>query len=364
MGVILKSRLQNKGGNMSIDILKEDIKSGRLKNLYLFYGEEDFLKKYYIDSIDKKLLRSETALLNKTVIEGKTEPGQIIEACDTFPVFCDMKMVIVKNSGFFTSKKEGSKKEVIKKGKNNTDKRDLKDQLLDYMDNLPSYTCLVFYEDQIDKRLKIVDKVKKNGLIVEFPYQKPVELVKWVMKAGKSFNKEMDMKTASYFVEIGEESMTELLNEFNKLVMYKKDSSVITISDIDMVCTRSIKSRIFDLMDEIGNKNLNKGLKLLNEMVLIKEPILKILFMMGRQLRQILEMKLLLNQGMSQKDACSKMGINPYVAGKIANQASRYSVNKLKESIEEILKMDVAIKTGKINDRVATEILLCKLAQD
>ncbi|MDF2523089.1 MAG: polymerase delta subunit, partial [Clostridiales bacterium] len=44
---------------MSIDALKEDIKNNKIKNLYLFYGPEDYLKKYYLESIEKLILSEE-----------------------------------------------------------------------------------------------------------------------------------------------------------------------------------------------------------------------------------------------------------------------------------------------------------------
>lgn len=336
---------------MSIDTLKEEIKSNELRNLYLFYGEEEYLKKYYLESIDKIILKDDLTGLNKIVLEGKAEASRIVEACETMPVFSEHKLVIVKNSGAFKSKKD-------------TGKQSIKDELLEYLNNIPPFTCLVFYEEEIDKRLKLVDIIKKKGLIVEFPYQKPNELVKWVVKAFKSNGKEIDASTASFLVDISESGMTEILNEINKVVLFLGERSKVGSDDIRKVCTKSIKSRIFDLTDAIAERNITAALKLLNDMIILKEPLPKILFMIARQLRHILEMKLLYNEGMGMKEACSKIGITPYAGSKVLKQAASFSIDKLKSAIEETLELDLAIKTGRINDRTATEILICKLAQN
>ncbi len=335
---------------MSIDVLKEDLKSKKLRNLYLFYGQEEFLKKYYIDSIEKDILENDLSSLNKIVLEGKFDMQKIEDACETLPVFSEKKLVLVRNSGMFKSGKDGSKQQSVK------------DNLLNYLKNIPDYTVLVFYEEEIDKRLKTVDAVKKNGLIVEFAFQKPAELVKWVTKVFKSHKKEISNEDASYLIEICEQGMTEILNEVKKLVMFVGERINITIEDIEKVCTKSIKSRIFDLTDAVAEKNLDKALNLLNDMVILREPLPKILFMITRQLRHVLEMKLLCKEGFSIKDASTKIGIAPYAGGKVANQAKSFSEEKLKEGIKEAFELDLAIKTGRINDRVAAELLINKLA--
>ncbi|WP_010252358.1 DNA polymerase III subunit delta [Acetivibrio cellulolyticus] len=334
---------------MSIDVLKEELKNNKLGNLYLFYGHEEFLKKYYLESIEKAILDNDLSMLNKIVLEGKFEMQKIEDACETLPVFSEKKLVLVKNSGVFKSGKEGAKQQSAK------------DDLQNYLKNVPAYTVVVFYEEEIDKRLKTVDAVKKNGLIVEFAFQKPAELVKWVTKVLKSNKKEITIEDASYLIEICEQGMTEILNEVNKLVMYVGDRTRVTIEDIEKVCTKSVKSRIFDLTDAVAEKNIDKALKLLNDMVILREPLPKILFMITRQLRHVLEMKLLCKEGLSVKDASAKIGITPYAGGKVSNQAKSFSIEKLKEGIKEAFELDLAIKTGRINDRIAAELLINKL---
>jgi DNA polymerase III subunit delta len=338
---------------LSIDILKEDIKNKKIRNIYLFYGPEEYLKKYYLDSIEKLALDENMKDLNKVVLDGKTDIKKIIDNCETMPVFSEKKLVIVRNSGLFKSKK--------KSDGNETKKKSSSDDFTEYIQNIPGFTCLIFYEEEIDKRMKIVDGVKKTGLIIEFPFQKPVELVKWVIKIFKSYKKDIDQITASQMVENSEQGMNEILNEINKVVLYLADKDRVLPSDIDNICTKSVKSRVFDLTDAIAQKNTCKAIKLLDDMVILKEPVIKILFMITRQFRQVLEMKLLKDEGMRTEQAALKMSITPYAAGKISKFADSFTVSKLKMAIEESLLLDVAIKTGKINDRIAAELLIYKL---
>ncbi|MDP4182599.1 MAG: DNA polymerase III subunit delta [Bacillota bacterium] len=336
---------------MSIDILKEQIKSNSIKNLYLFYGQEEYLKKVYLESIENKIIRADMKTMNKIVIEGKLDMRKLADSCDTAPLFSEKKIVIVKNSGIFKSGKKG---ETEKSGSQ-------KDSLLLYLKSIPSYTCLVFVEEEIDKRLKTVDFIKKNGLIVEFPFQKPAELVKWVIKVFKSSNKEISQELAAVLVNNSEQGMNELLSEVNKLILFLGEREKILLEDIQKVCTKSIKSRIFDLTDAIAEKNRTKAFIILQEMTVLKEPMPKILFMITRQFNQILEMKLLNQAGMSLNDSAGKLGVPPFIAGKILKQSKEFELEVLQKAIVDSLEMDVAIKTGRINDRMAVEMLLAGL---
>lgn len=336
---------------MGIKILKEEIENNDLKSLYVFYGEEEYLKKFYIDEIEETILKGEFINLNKIVLDGKVEDDKIIEACETMPFFSERKLVVVKNSGKFNKKSDAKSK----KGES--------DQFSKYLENIPPYTCLIFYEEVIDRRLKLVGTVKKNGLLVEFPYSKQQDLAKWVIKVFKSYKKTIDINTASYLVSISEPGMIEILNEIKKLVSFLGEKENVEIDEIDKVCTKSIKSKIFDLVDAIAEKRVNVALKLLNDMIMLKEPLPKILFMIARQLRLILQMKVLCDEGLDKRAASSRMKITPYIGNKIFDQARNFSTEKIKDGIKETMQLDLAIKTGKINDRIAAEILIYKLAE-
>lgn len=341
---------------MSLDILKDDIKNKKIRKLYLFFGPEEFLKKYYMESIEKLLLSNELKALNRIVLEGRQDAGKLTDYCETLPVFSDRKIVIVKNSGLFKSKKKDGDEKKSRIPPQN-------DELATFLQDLPGYVCLIFYETDVDKRLKALDVVKKNGLVVEFGYQKPDELIRWVLRKFKASGREIDLNTAAKLVESCEQGMTEILNEIEKLLAYTNDRHDITSEDIEKVCTKSIKSRIFDLTDAIAEKKSSRALGLLNDMIILKEPVPKILFMIARQFRQILQVKLLHEEGCGLSEIATRMGISSYIAGKILKQASNFSQSKLKKAVETSLELDLAVKTGRLEDRSAAELLIIEFSK-
>ena len=330
---------------MSISVLKKQIEEGRLKNLYLFYGPEDYLKKYYLNCIEKKLVSRELSAVNKIVHEGKVSAKALYDSCETFPLFSEKKLVIVKHSGLFNSKKGADSEEI-----------------LGLLQNVTSHTCLVFYEDEIDKRMKTVKAVKEKGMLVEFDFRKPAELVKWVIKVFKSHNIDIDTAAASWLVENSEQGMGYIMNEINKIVMYLSGRKKVEQSDIEKVCSRSVKTRVFDLTDAIAGKDCERALKLLNDMIESREPVNVILYMIARQFRHILQMKLMSAEGASVDEAALKIGITPYAARKVLKQSQGFTVDDLKKALERCLDMDVGIKSGKIDERTAAELLIVEVA--
>jgi DNA polymerase III subunit delta len=339
---------------MSLEILKKQIKDDKLQNVYLFYGAEDYLIKYYIDSITKIILNNENSELNYISFDGKTDVNSIIANCETLPMFSDKKLVIAKNSGLFKSKKGDATD-------NSSDKKSIKDKLSEYVENMPSYTCLILVETEIDKRLKLVNAIKKYGLIVELDFQKPVDLVKWVIKVFRSYNISIEQMPASYLVENSEYSMTELLNEIEKIVNFVGDKDQISINDIESVCNKSIKSRIFDLTDAVSGGNISKAFILLNDMAALKEPMQKVLFMIIRQIRMLYRIKLLKQKGMREDLVSKQLGLTPFVASKVMSISRNLDISVLEKAMYYSLELDESIKTGRITDRIAIELLIASM---
>ncbi len=341
---------------MSLDILKKQVKDEKLQNVYLFFGAEEYLKKYYINIITKLIVEDDNKDLNFISFEGKTDPEAIISSCETLPMFSEHKLVVAKNTGLFKAKK-GSAAE------DGEDKKNTKDKLSEYMEKIPAYTCLIFVETEIDKRLKLVNAIKKNGLMVELDYQKPADLVKWVIKVFKSHNKNIDQMSASYIVENSEYSMTELLTEIEKLVNFLGDRTEIAMRDVELVCNKTIKSRIFDLTDAISEGNISKALTFLNDMAELREPMQKVLFMIIRQIRMVYRMKLLRQKGLRDDAAAKQLGLTPFVASKVMSVSRNLDISTLEKAMYYSLELDESIKTGKITDRIAIELLIAAMGR-
>jgi len=356
----------------SLDKLKEQLKTKNPARVYLFYGDEPFLIDYYIKALKDLILEGDNDGLNLTVFEGSINIDDVIDACETFPVFARRKLVIVKNSGLFFSK---SKKNADSPDESDTLEDDAaksvaeirmknkpQDALTEYIPDIPDTTCLVFIESQADKRLKLYKQVVSYGLALEFNRNKPAELVPWVIKGMKSLNKAIDYDAAQYLVAISEPDMYTLRNEIFKLADYAGDRKEITLNDVKLMAIPTIKSVIFDLLDAVAKKDIPQALNILNEIIDLKEPEQKILAMLSKQIGEMLKLKLLMEDGATQTQINQFFqGKHPYALKIMTQQVSGLSVEFLRNMLGKCMEAEENYKKGLIEPKLALELLIEKI---
>lgn len=247
---------------MSIETLKKQINDGEIGNLYLFHGPEHFLIKKYLTLIEEKLITKDFKDINLSVFIGKTDVNKIIDACETLPFLSEKRLVIIKDSGVFKSSGkniEGTNEKTEKVEKKEKRKKKSNDELYDFVKALPDHICIIFVEQDADKRVRYYDAVKQAGVIVEFDYQRPVDLAKWVISEFRALKIAITAGEAAYLVEYSEPGMTDIHTQVQKLSAYKADIGVVTRDDIHKVCNKSIKRKIFNLTDAISERDFTKG---------------------------------------------------------------------------------------------------------
>lgn len=285
--------------------------------------------------------------MNMSVFEGKTiNSSQIIDSVEILPFMAEKRLTIVKNSELFTAGR-----------KNDTE------LMYDYISNIPSTSCIIFVEDIVDKRNKLFKLMNSKKLAVEFSSLKENDLLTWIKKEFNKHNKRIDSKTGIYLLRIVGTSMEDLINEIGKLLDYSEERTNISTQDIDNICTKSLDAHIFELVKAMGYKKIDKALEIYSNLILLKEPPIKILTMLTRQIRLILQVKNLYEQGSSPKEIALNIKQPFFVVNDCIKQAQLFSENKLIAAFEDCLETDIAGKTGKMDAKLAVELLLIKNSQ-
>ena len=327
---------------MSLELFKKQLKTGDFSNVYLFYGEEAFLKEYYLNQLKHKLVEESFADFNLNVFTGKhVDMQQIWDAVESLPVMAQYKMIVSKDSGLFKSPRAAEK-----------------EFWENILADIPPHACVVFYETEVDKRSKLYKLIKKNCLAVEFKYQKTIDLVNWVERVLTSYDKKMSKQDIYYLLEHCDTGMTNVKNEIDKLVSYCRERKYISREDIDKICTKSTESRVFHMIDALMENNTQRALESLNDMMILREPVVKILALMARHFSGVLKVKLMMDQGMSTGEITSHMGMAPFVVKKYMKQAGHFSARYLHDMLHECVKIDTAVKSGKVSEKVVLQTLV------
>ena len=319
--------------------LNEDIKTGQFQKVYLLYGEEAYLKKQYKDKLTKAML-PDGDTVNYAYYEGKgTDTAQLIDLAETMPFFAERRLIVVENSGFF---------------KNATP------ELADYIKSMPDTACFLFVENEVDKRGKMFKAVKDKGRVVEMGRQDEKTLLYWIAGNVKREGKQIKESTARYLVSKTGTDMENLEKEMEKLFSYTLGKTEITAQDVDDICTTQITNKIFDMVEAVATKKQKKALDYYYDLLALKEPPMRILYLLTRQFKLLLEVKELVKKGCDKSQIAKTAGLHPFVAGKYMSQCRTFSSKELRTIMEEAAQTEELVKTGRLNDRMSVELFIVK----
>ena len=311
----------------------------REKNSIINPYEKNWLKKQYRD----KLIQAwnpDGDTMNYSRFEGKgIDVKEVISLGETMPFFAERRIILMENTGFFKNQCP---------------------ELTEYLNSLPDYLYLLFVEEEVDKRSKMFKMVKQIGRVVDFSVQDEKTLMRWVLGILKREGKQITQRDMERFLSKTGTDMSNIEKELEKLLCYTMDRSVITGEDIDAVCTTQINNRIFAMVQAVAEQNQKKALDLYYDLLALKEPPMRILFLIARQFNQMYQIKDLREQGYDSGAIAKKAGLAPFIAKKSLAQASKFEKDTLRQAVEDCVETEAAVKSGRLGDRLGVELLIVK----
>ena len=318
--------------------LNQDIKTGEFKQIYLLYGEEAFLKNSYKNRLKEAIIGDDT--MNFARFEGKgLDVDELIRLADTMPFFAERRLILVEDSGFFKT---------------------ASDALVQYLPSMPDTTILLFVETEVDKRNRLYKKVKDMGYAAELNRQDSAQLARWAGGILTREQKKITKHTMELFLSMAGDDMENIRMELEKLISYTLGREIITDEDVLAVCTVQVTNRIFEMVSAIVNRQPRKAMDLYEDLLTLKEPPMRILFLIARQFNQLLQVKDLMGKGMDKGTIASKLKMQPFVVGKTMPQARQFGREQILSYVEFCVETEEAVKSGRLQDRLAVELLITR----
>lgn len=319
--------------------LNEELKTGELKQVYILFGEEAYLRNQYRDKLKSGLLDGGDPM-NYHYYEGKNiSSGEIIDLAETMPFLSQRRVFIIENSGLFS--KGG-------------------DELADYLKAPADTAYFVFVEQTVDKRSRLYKAATLKGRAVEFKMQDEAILKKWILGMLKKENKSISESTLNLLLEKTGSDMENIKAEMEKLLCYCLEKEAITAEDVEAICTRQVSNQIFEMINAVADKRQKDAMELYYDLLTLKEPPMKILSLITRQFSILLQVKELKNKGYDNNMIGERIGMAGFIAKKYVIQSAKFKRKDLRQAIEDCLIADESVKTGKMNDVMSVELLIVK----
>lgn len=335
---------------MTIENLEKELKNSKLQSLYLFYGEESFLLESSLKKI-KNLFGEIVKGINYVNID-ETNLESLISEIETPSFGYEKKLIIVKDSGLL--KKEGKRK--------NTELEKNREKLNKYINEnieiIKQTVILVIIEDDIQK-CDLTTTIEKNGVVVKFDLQKPMQLEKRIKDICNGYKVNIDSNTIRYFIECCGTNMQELINEIRKLIEYAGTNGTIKKEDIDKLSIKKLESIIFELTDNLGNKKIKEALDVMHNLIYAKEPVQKILITLYNHFKKLYFVILAQNTNRNLVEVLNLKANQTFLVDKYKRQTRYFKARELKEILQRLRDLDNDYKIGNIDLQVGLESILC-----
>ena len=325
--------------------LKKDLSDGNPGQLYVMYGEETYLRDYYVGRLREMILLGGMGEFNLHEIAAKDmSPHRLEEAIDCLPMMSDRTLISIVDFDLYKAP-EKDRTEYIR-----------------IFSELPEYCCVVFIYDLIDykgdARTKMAAALKKYASVVNFARQDQGDLVDWVRRRFRSLDKDIDSKLALDLIFLCGDLMNNLIGEIEKIGSYAKQKH-ITKADIEAVATPRLDAVVFRMTDAIGEGNYDKAASVLGGLFQMQEAPIKIMWTLGRQMRQLYSARLAIEQGRGSSYVASLWGLRPFQTDKLMKSARRLSTPWCRRAVVRCAQIDMDMKsTGKDGQELLTGLLL------
>lgn len=322
--------------------IREQIKNGQFDSIYLLYGSEDYLVQQAKNILCPAITDMEDTI-NYTKFQGKqADLEKIGSIAETMPFFQDRRLILLEDTGFLKKASE---------------------EFVQILKALPDTTVIVMVEQEVDKRNKCYKYIKEHGYICECNAPDEKALMTWAASVLSKRGKKIRKNDLSYLLSITSTNMYQLKNELEKLADYTGERDIIEKKDVDEIITVEITNKIFEMVSAIAARQQKKAMELYNGLLALREPPMRILFLIARQFQLMLQMKNMKELGKTSQEMGKAGGLSPYIAEKYARSAKDFSTQTLKVNLELCAHTEEMVKTGQLGDRLAVELLIIQCSK-
>lgn len=320
------------------------IKSGELKGAYLMEGEEEFPKEKALSSLKDTLFKDDNGMNVNVLMNPSSD--EFCFAVDSPPWLSEKRLIIVKESDLFEKNADEVKKY---------------QGILNYLTKIPDFSIVIFYvRGKLNKTKAIFKAFDKLKRIVSFDKLKTNQLFSWIKKQFSICDLSCSDEFCEQLIFTAGNELLSLYNEIQKLVAFVNGRN-LHLEDIDRVVTKSIEYRVFDLSDAIAKKDKDLAISLSQTMQKDGIAFSVMLAIIQKQLRQLLYVRLSVENGDSIQDISKKLSLTQQVVIKLKGLANKFGFKSLIDGYLLSIDCEKEFKSGLVSEQGALDRLIYRL---
>ena len=330
--------------------------------LYILSGQDDYSLGEALGEIKRSI--GDQALLeaNTTTLDGQQITlDQLRTTCEVLPFLAEKRLVIVKGLlERFEPKDKSSRRKKITPATNHQNEYK---SLATYINKLPDSTVLVLIDGRITSKNLLFSELSTKAKVKSFPLLRGSKLQQWIQKYVTEAGGTISPQAIDLLAKLVGGNLWIMANEIKKLILLSSGRR-IEEEDVKMVVSYVQQVGVFAMVDAILEFKVGLAEQSLHQLIQRGASATYLLVMLSRQVRMIVRVKELKNQGEPEIEIRNRLGLTSEFAWrKTIEQAERYPMGRIKEVYRKLLEADLSIKTGKYEGELALNILIAELCQ-
>ena len=326
------------------DVTKRASK-GSLDPVYVLVGTERLLIERVVDAVRKVVDSMGVSGFNVEVFDGKgLDAARVISAARTIPMMADTRLVLLRHVDAMTPTEQTN--------------------LAEYLDDPSDSTCFLATATKLDGRAKLAKAAKKKGYLIEAKPLRGRELREFIRAEATAREHTIAPQAIEALLDAVGDDLAAIDDAMERLSLFVGAGQRIDAEAVMMCVTRIRVESIWSLVDAIGLKDRRKGITAAQSLLDDREPPLRLLAMVARQLRIVARMREALSEGLRPQEAAKRAGAPPFKTGDLTESARRFTADSLGRAFTLIAETDRALKGSKRPPDVILQDAVLELCAD
>jgi DNA polymerase-3 subunit delta len=366
--------------------------SAKVSPVLVVFGDDEFAVKQRARQVYQQWAE-ELGGMDHEIIDGSVNNSgealkalaKLREALQTLPFFGGGKVIWFQNCSFLADDRTGSSAAVTQ-------------TLAEIAQELKEFSWqsvrLLISAAKVDKRKVFFKTLDKIGTVESFAGWSvddrdwASQAEGWVLKGIRGRQKEISDEALAELISRVGPNARQLDTEVEKLSLYVGDRKDIELEDVSAICTRNKLARAFALGDALGDRDLPRLLKRLDEELWevkfdSQKSEIGLLYGLISKVRAMLLLKEMLREGWIKPDGdynrfksqleripadklpsdrrYNPLAINPYVLYKALPQVKQYTHTELVQAMDLLLQCNQRLVSSGLDESVVLQQALVQI---
>ncbi len=319
--------------------------AGKPEGVWVIVGEERFLVERAIRALRQATVGEGPTGLNDEVFHGKGLEARVVAgAARTLPMMAKARFVLLRDAHAMTPTEL--------------------DSLVAYLEDPSPSSSVVMTAPKLDGRSRFAKQAKKLGFLVEAQPFRPGDMRRFLATEAKARGHALDARAADALADAVGVDLAAADDAVERLSLFVGEGAPIDLASVEACVTRVRTESIWALVDAVSARDLGKAARAAGLLLADREPPLRILAMVARQLRMVARMREALASGLDGPEAAKRAGAPPFKARDLTTAARRFAMKDLEHAFRALSRADLAMKGAKRKGELVLEETIVALCSD